>query len=302
MTTTRSLVIYDFYNSPYPPYNAPAYMYIIAILFETLLYGIYIALFFVCVHILLHNKRTAQSPLLVLAILMFAISTADIGVTYAYLLRCLLRGEIAPFKHIYPKLILYITNTVLADTLVIYRCYVVWGHNRRIIIFPCILLLSATVCGYLFQSDNLSSLHLSFPIYLWMTLALNSLVTILTAGRIWWMSRKTRQILGGDLVRRYKSAIAVIVESGAIYSCYVILNMVLPVGQGIMPTLIIVQVGLSRDAAERATTISTMQPKPRRSVLSVEFGRDSDGGVSRPTSALDIRLAQALRTQRDVYR
>ncbi|KAF8895289.1 hypothetical protein BD779DRAFT_715648 [Infundibulicybe gibba] len=78
--------------------------------FETLLYGIYIALFFVSIHILLRNKRTLQPPLLVLAILMFAIATADIGVTYAYLLRCLLRGEITPFKYIYPKLTLYKTN------------------------------------------------------------------------------------------------------------------------------------------------------------------------------------------------
>ncbi|KAF8869937.1 hypothetical protein BD779DRAFT_1582988, partial [Infundibulicybe gibba] len=35
---------------------------------------------------------------------------------------------------------------------------------------------------------------------------------------------------------------------------------------GIVPTLIIVQVGLGRDTVERPTTISTMQPEPRGSV------------------------------------
>ncbi|KAF8895285.1 hypothetical protein BD779DRAFT_715172 [Infundibulicybe gibba] len=304
MISIRSLAAYDFYTSPYLLYDAPAYMYIVAILFETLLYGIYLALFFVCVHILLRNKRTVQSPLLVLAILMFTLATADIGVTYAYLLRHLLRGEITPFKYIYPKLMLYTTNSALGDTLVIYRCYVVWGHDKRIIIFPCVLLLSATICGYL-----LPSLGQSFPVYLWMSLALNSLVTILTAGRIWWISRKARRILGDDLVKRYNSAIAVIVESGAIYSCYVILVVVLPVGQvvadfgliqvvGIVPTLIMVQVGLSRDTSEIATTISAMQPEPRESSSSA--GRD--GRVSRPTSVLDIRLAQVSYPERSAPR
>ncbi|KAF8869936.1 hypothetical protein BD779DRAFT_631453 [Infundibulicybe gibba] len=229
MSSTRSVPVYDFYTTSYPPFNAPAYMYVAAILFETLLYGIYIVLFFICIHILLRNKRTLQLPLLVLAILMFSIATADIGVTYAYLLRYILRGEIAPFKHVYPKFMLYVTNNVLADTLVIYRCYVVWGHNRRIVIFPCILLLAATICGYLFEGATSPSLKRSFPIYLWMTFTLNILVTILTAGRIWWISRKARRILGSDLVKKYNSAIAVIVESGAIYSSYIILDVILSV-------------------------------------------------------------------------
>ncbi|KAF8895286.1 hypothetical protein BD779DRAFT_715731 [Infundibulicybe gibba] len=138
MTWTRSPTVHDFYNSPYPPYNAPAYMYVVAILFETLLYGIYIALFFVCVHILLRNRRTVQPPLLVLATLMFTIATTDIGVTYAYLLHYLLRGEVTPFKYLYPKFMLYITNSTLGDTLMIYRCYVIWGHNKCIIILPCV--------------------------------------------------------------------------------------------------------------------------------------------------------------------
>ncbi|KAF8880555.1 hypothetical protein BD779DRAFT_1675893 [Infundibulicybe gibba] len=306
MNSTCSVPAYDFYTTSYPPFNAPAYMYVAAILFETLLYGIYIVLFFICVHILLRNKRTLQLPLLVLAILMFSIATADIGVTYAYLLRYILRGEIAPFTYVYPKFILFVTNNVLADTLVIYRCYAVWSHNKRIIIFPCILLLAATICGYGATSHSLKR---SFGIYLWMTFTLNILVTTLTAGRIWWISQKARRILGSDLVKRYNSAIAVIVESGAIYSSYiihVILSvLVLDVGLiqmvGIVPTLIIVQVGLGRDTVERPTTISTMQPEPRGSVA-LDTALSRDGGVSRPSSVLDIRLAPVLRPERDVRR
>ncbi|KAF8880557.1 hypothetical protein BD779DRAFT_1446204, partial [Infundibulicybe gibba] len=274
--------------------------------------GIYIALFFICIHILLRNKpeRTLQFPLLVLAVLMFAIATADIGVTYASLLRYALQGEIIPFRRIYPKFMLYVTNNVLADTLVIYRCYVVWGHNRRIIIFPCILLLAATICGYLFEGATSPSLKRTFPIYLLMTFTLNTLITILTAGRIWWISRKAHQILGSDLVKRYNSAIAIIVESGAIYSTYIILdviisgqvstNLVLDAGLiqmvGIVPTLIIVQVGLGRGIVGRSTTtVSTIQPEPQGSVA-LDMASSRDGRVlSRPASVLDIRLVHASR-------
>ncbi|KAF8869935.1 hypothetical protein BD779DRAFT_631369 [Infundibulicybe gibba] len=307
MTSACSIPIDDVYATSNPPPNVLIHVYVAAILFETLLYGIYIALFFICIHILLRNKpeRTLQFPLLVLAVLMFAIATADIGVTYASLLRYALQGEIIPFRRIYPKFMLYVTNNVLADTLVIYRCYVVWGHNRRIIIFPCILLLAATICGYLFEGATSPSLKRSFPIYLLMTFTLNTLITILTAGRIWWISRKARQILGSDLVKRYNSAIAIIVESGAIYSTYIILDVIIS-GQlvldagliqmvGIVPTLIIVQVGLGRGIVGRSTTvISTIQPEPQGSIA-LDMASNRDGRVSRPASVLDIRLVHASR-------
>ncbi|KAF5354191.1 hypothetical protein D9756_007163 [Leucocoprinus leucothites] len=43
--------------------------------------------------------------------------------------------------------------------------------------------------------------------------------------RIWWMARQARKILGPTLARRYYSAMVIIsdrIESGAIYSLYVL--------------------------------------------------------------------------------
>ncbi|KAJ7751567.1 hypothetical protein B0H14DRAFT_432506 [Mycena olivaceomarginata] len=109
-----------------------------------------------------------------------------------------------------------------------------------------------------------------------LSLATNVLVTTLTAGRIWWICRKARSYLTTDVQRRSVSAglpalpalsahvffiVLCRIESGVIYSVSVLIYLILgvipsavivqdPVIEmraqmvGIVPTLIIVRVGL----------------------------------------------------------
>jgi hypothetical protein len=44
--------------------------------------------------------------------------------------------------------------SVLADTLLLYRCYVVWDYDKRVVVGPALLLIAATVCGYLFEGST----------------------------------------------------------------------------------------------------------------------------------------------------
>lgn len=86
-----------------------------------------------------------------------------------------------------------------------------------------------TVWGYLVaRTDGLEDFQAITPIYLWSVFAFNILVTTATgnpltsfvgaektwesliAGRIWWMARISRSVLGNQLVRSYNIAIAIL--------------------------------------------------------------------------------------------
>lgn len=59
-----------------------------------------------------------------------------------------------------------------------------------------------------------------FPVFLWMTFGINAYVTVLTMGRVWWITRHAGFILGTRLPRRYYAAV---VESGTPYTTCVLL-------------------------------------------------------------------------------
>ncbi|PPQ75571.1 hypothetical protein CVT26_012376 [Gymnopilus dilepis] len=276
-------------SSPFPshqgsntfPTSLPPY--IGAVMFETFLYGLYVILFCICLYVLLRRNRRLHGVLLASAVLMFAIATADIAYTYFIFFRKLLRGGLS-FTDVRPKYWLYVTNNVLADSLLLYRCFVVWEHRKRVVAGPIILLLGATACGYLFEGSSSKMFNNSY-IYLVMTFALNAILTALTAGRIWWLARKARVILGAGLIERYNATITILIESGCLYSLYMILdlavrntrvvNTIIDAGLiqavGIMPTLIIAQVGLGRavhdiESANSGMAIGNLEAMTNKSV------------------------------------
>ncbi|KXN85634.1 hypothetical protein AN958_10971 [Leucoagaricus sp. SymC.cos] len=247
------------------------------------LFGLYVALFGTCLQVLLRNRRTLQRSILIAIVFMFALAVADVvwGIInmHKFILRKASsdlvtrddddddddkRPEI-PIKIMQYKFLLYITSNIIADSLLIYRCYTLWNNSKRIIALPCLVLLGSTICGYLFVglSDDEYPFRFLLSIFLFTTLGLNSVVTSLMAGRIWWIARRTRGLVGPKLTKKYRMAIAVFIESGLLYSVYVILDvalheLLLDAGLvqvvGLVPTLIIVQTGLSQDQSNTYTT------------------------------------------------
>jgi hypothetical protein len=184
---------------------------------------------------------------------MFAIATADMGYMTYILFGHLLKGALT-FQHMRPKYWLYVTNNVLADSTLLYRCYVVWGGDLKIMALPSLLFVTSMICGYLFEGSP-SYLFAYSWVYVMLTFSLNVILTCLIAGRIWWLSWKGKRILDRQHRRRYYVAMAAILESGLITSLYmlpdlILANIVLDNGfiqvVGIMPTLIVVQIGLGR--------------------------------------------------------
>jgi hypothetical protein len=249
----------------------------------TFFYGIYCVLFCICIYILLHRPRNlGNTVLLVTAIVLFSISTTQTVINIVLGANDI-DGVDVPYDALsLADMTLYVINNVIADGLVIYRCYSVWNHNVYVIIVPMILLVISSVFGW----DTQLPLEPFFAL----SLATNVLVTTLTAGRIWWICRKARSQLRTDVQRRSVSSISIVIESGVIYSVSVLIYLILgaipstvivqdPVIEmlaqmvGIVPTLIIVRVGLGvqvqsvEASMKTATNMSEESRAQKRHIL-----------------------------------
>ncbi|KAJ7438208.1 hypothetical protein B0H11DRAFT_2293977 [Mycena galericulata] len=247
----------------------------------TLFYGIYLVLFCICIYILLHRPRdTGNTVLLVTAIALFTLST--IQTIFNIILGAADVDDIEiPYNQILlADSMIYVANNIIADGLVIWRCYIIWNRNIYIVALPIILLVVTSIFGW--------DILLPLPPFFELSLATNVLVTSLTAGRIWWICRQARTHLKTDTQKRSVASISIIIESGVIYSASVLVYLILgaipsalvmqdPIVEmlaqvvGIVPTLIIVRVSIGMSvqsiegtvAAAEALSNDTRPPKKR---------------------------------------
>ncbi|KAI8992748.1 hypothetical protein BD414DRAFT_482075 [Trametes punicea] len=168
------------------------------------------------------------------------------------------------------KNVIYITMTLVADSFVTYRLFIVWNRNWLILVIPITLLIATAVAGYgacveiglakegnAIFADNLQPWIRSFFA---LSLTTNLLATILIAGRIMWSNRRVRQYrAGGAAAGSHWEVIETMIQSAAIYSAalasllgtylagsnaqYVCLDILQPL-IGVVFTLIIIRVGL----------------------------------------------------------
>ncbi|KAJ6579935.1 hypothetical protein DFH09DRAFT_1444197 [Mycena vulgaris] len=138
---------------------------------------------------------------------------------------------------------IYVTTTVIADSIFIFRCYAIWNFQRKIIVFPTILTIAvAGECLFpvkLRDSNTRTSLGLGYSnvvlnvphargvevgivVSVFIPSILLSLFTTLvlmglTVGRIWWLARAAQLLQGPKVADRYRTVCAMILESGALY-------------------------------------------------------------------------------------
>ncbi|KAJ6555334.1 hypothetical protein DFH09DRAFT_1165211 [Mycena vulgaris] len=226
----------------------------------TFFHGIYLVLFCICMYILLHRPSSrGNTVLLVTAIALFTFSTILI-----VLILVLVTAEIEELASIpsdsiqNAAYVIYAINNSIADGLLIYRCSVVWNHDWRVIVLPVMLLIASTACGL----DVFLDATPQFAVIL----ATNFLATGLTAGRIWWISHRSRAYLEAAAQKRYASAIALVVESGMLYSATILAFLIVISfpslsstleEPGIAPTLMIVRVGLGITVEDSLSTFRT---------------------------------------------
>ncbi|KAF9066447.1 hypothetical protein BDP27DRAFT_1011583 [Rhodocollybia butyracea] len=213
----------------------------------------------------------------------------------------------------------YVTANIIADALLLYRCYVVWGARKYIIVGPFLISLVNTTLekenvsqvlnevknGNVGSGENASlqtASAISFS-FLIVNLLTNLILTGLIAGRIWWISKETRRALGGADDKRIGSIATMVLESGLLYPVALAIGLALKLTEtvtevhpiltiivGMAPTLIMVRtelginIRINSDANEDKYDIEA-------NILSSEYSRGTsfDGGpLSRKERELQV--------------
>ncbi|TFK37138.1 hypothetical protein BDQ12DRAFT_685855 [Crucibulum laeve] len=94
-----------------------------AILIETLLYGIHVILFLICTYILFKNQKPAQLLIFISVAAMFALSTADIVLSFRAMIidmpNLLYSGSLPLMNALFPKLLVFVVNNLVADIVLV---------------------------------------------------------------------------------------------------------------------------------------------------------------------------------------
>ncbi|KAJ7888643.1 hypothetical protein B0H14DRAFT_1192995 [Mycena olivaceomarginata] len=189
-----------------------------------LLYGIYFNLFLLSVYTLSHRREARGTTFLVatscamavVATTETAVNVADV-VIIVRLARQLVNMQIfnrpATLERV--QYALSGINYAVTDTFFMYRCYVIWGYQRKVLFLPALLMLATSLMIILSSfSGNTAFGQIACSL----AAVANLLLTALTAGRILWIRRQSFHVgLENTHRRRYNRAIAIILESGAFY-------------------------------------------------------------------------------------
>ncbi|KAF5376386.1 hypothetical protein D9757_008656 [Collybiopsis confluens] len=163
----------------------------------------------------------------------------------------------------------FFLSDILGDTILIYRVYAVWGFRKKIL-FPILLIMfgvkvfelivvASVVREYTVPSKpstkilTWNMIRKFTEIFGFVNAFANLLMTLLIAGRVWWISKTC-----ATRCRWHYRTIAIITESGIIYPLYLTisgsimaaaLEVPSPASKGVIamglgPTLIAVRVGL----------------------------------------------------------
>ncbi|KAJ6601222.1 hypothetical protein DFH09DRAFT_1302522 [Mycena vulgaris] len=255
---------------------------------ELFFYGILLVLVAFAVNLLARRQAAGGLILGVATAVMFLLATVQLAariqatIEASRVFYLAVQGEIAPESKIaraamkrwvdlnFAEDVLLVTNNLVTDGVLIYRCYLIWGRNKYILIGPGLLLLVTSILSYVsaVEGDYPSAAGPTIDLRIGFILSVftNLLLVGLTAGRIFYTRHKARGILKNDVLRRYNTATAMILESGGLVCAwtlaYVVVRSISPptvwrVFRGglaqmlnIVPTLIVVRVGLGHTIEE----------------------------------------------------
>ncbi|KAK1234070.1 hypothetical protein PQX77_002736 [Marasmius sp. AFHP31] len=205
-------------------------------------YGMYAIVFGLCMLVFSRRKDSKHSLYLICTISLFAFASLYVVMEVLGLIRqSLLLYRASSTRELEP-LVNYLQNTsretvatvfianlvstfmnAIADLMLVHRCYVLWGSNKFLLgaIMTVVLALngiglSRTVIISFRLSDQVhtkQSLHFAAnnrSAECWIAVAVvNGLLSALTGGRIWWISREARRYMGVPIHARYKGIVAI---------------------------------------------------------------------------------------------
>ncbi|KZT22181.1 hypothetical protein NEOLEDRAFT_1244051 [Neolentinus lepideus HHB14362 ss-1] len=251
------------------------------------LYGLYTMLFVISIYILVFQRRSfkIRKGLFAVNVSLFLITTVlnILFFLWAYILNITSVFDLPCSQAKIEKVITSslgvasVAINCVTDGLLVLRCFVVWGARYWVVVVPSLLLLSQIVFGVILmvgfatqptemygnhptQENYFNTfLYIGNSVLYILSFVTNALLTILIAGRIWWVDRISVRTAGRETEGHYRRAMLIIIESGAVYSAILLVTFVLIVlgnpganlanvlqsqTAGIFPTAIIVVVGL----------------------------------------------------------
>ncbi|THU89568.1 hypothetical protein K435DRAFT_969017 [Dendrothele bispora CBS 962.96] len=225
---------------------------------QLFLYGMYIPLFGVCIHVIRKRKRGNYKLHITLTTALFILCTTTVIlnlINVAEAVKMEMPTNLAMIG-------VYMLANVCADLIMLQRCYVIWGANIYIIVIPFIGLC----INFAFGVSVLAYKSTYLVVFFIMTLVENIILTSLTAGKIFWINHEAGIILGSAVQTRYRMIAAMIMESSILYSTAIIAGVVSIYARnvlaseiavnsqtqlvGIAPTLLVVRVGLGIDVKD----------------------------------------------------
>lgn len=216
--------------------------YLTAIWLETLFYGINTTLCWICGYVLL--KKKSKTPWIMLAVvsLQWMISTVHVSLGFTRLVYAFIYYRDKPggpegyltnisIPSNVAKVFLHTLNSAVGDSVVVWRCYLVWGKSWKIVTVSLVLLCGFIISGigqtYHFATGQ--AIHSAFvhTLTIWnglvfsFSLATNLTATSLIALRVWHVFR---MISGVTRSLGTAQVLVLIIESGMIYSAALIIE------------------------------------------------------------------------------
>ncbi|KDR81192.1 hypothetical protein GALMADRAFT_265018 [Galerina marginata CBS 339.88] len=237
-----------------------AQLHYIEVMCESVLQGMYTVLVVVVIWLLCQPRPmpTIHRIMFSISIVMWMISSAHVGLLIQQVTQ-----TVTPVRNAQAQLSIATIQFMLADLIMIWRVWVVWGGNYLVALLPTILMLVAA--GLRFDGAATILTFAARPHIADVAAALIAsnvlLCTLLIAGRIWYLQWQMSKILDRSpphqLNKGYNGVLMLIIESGALYAVaqllalilddvhspgvHAVLDMQLPLA-GMLPTLIVVVV------------------------------------------------------------
>lgn len=299
---------------------------------ESLFYGAYCVLFLISSDVLLFRRRIREKnwPMIFANSLLFSLCTAHYALEFHHFHTTLsttgVKGYGNETSFLFGADILVGVTDFVGDMVLLYRCWLVWEEDYRVIILPFLTAIGG-FASYMQALHLLLILSPSAPVApkeiiplatagFILPLCTNIMITGLIVGRIWFKTREARESnVIADTARVTTRAISIVIESGMMYLSIQIIfvalfslrhaaqGIVVPVAvqiYGIAPTLIIIRVALGvsyeQTSAGANTDSKITWASPRRHATTVTT---TTGGGTNTTDdehlAIDVESLRGRR-------
>ncbi|KAG9000812.1 hypothetical protein FRB94_005138 [Tulasnella sp. JGI-2019a] len=209
---------------------------------ESVFWGLHTGFVILCGWVFKYRRRHLRGGVLAVTLLMYALATIHCFAELSRLINGFINHNADPAVlttyntlNDVGRMLIYVLNNSLSDAVVVWRCLVVWQRNRLACAIPILLLLAMTING-IFVVCLFATGHAGDPAFIVritqqqiaffaLSLATNSITTAFVAGRIWYLAHKD-SVPGLD-ASRYNHVVAMLVESGLLYSSLKICELVL---------------------------------------------------------------------------